>query len=122
MEQILQLVSSSEMFPLWDEFFGYNQVLVVELDRLKTTFKTKWGTFACRTVPFGLINVGNTFHRVMDIAFKGLIGHSMVMYLDHVIFYSKQRVSHPKHLKHIFERCRKYGISLNPKKSIFAFS
>jgi hypothetical protein len=82
----------------------------------------KWGTYAYHRIPFGLINVGATFQREMDIAFKGLIGHSVVIYLDDVTIYSKQRVDHPKHLKKIFERCRKYDISLNPKKSIFVVS
>jgi len=31
----------------------------------------------------------------------------------------KERNAHIEHLKNIFERFRKYGISLNPKKSIF---
>ena len=48
MEQILQMVSGSELFSLLDGFSGYNQVLVAEEDRLKTTFRTKWGTFAYR--------------------------------------------------------------------------
>jgi hypothetical protein len=38
-------------------------------DQLKTTFRTMWGTYAYRKMPFGLINVGATFHREMDIAF-----------------------------------------------------
>jgi hypothetical protein len=58
----------------------------------------------------------------MDITFKGLIGQSVVIYLDDIIVYSKKRAYHPKHLKHIFERCKKYNISLNPKKRIFVFS
>jgi hypothetical protein len=33
--------------------------------------------------------------------------------------YSKNKEEHIKHLTHIFERCRKYGVSLNPKKTIF---
>ena len=33
--------------------------------------------------------------------------------------YSNNREEHIQHLTHIFERCRKYGISLNPKKTIF---
>ena len=61
MEQLLQMVSGSELFSLLDGFFGYNQVLVAEEDRLKTTFRTKWGTFAYRRMPFGLINDGATF-------------------------------------------------------------
>eukprot|EP00253_Pinus_taeda_P032005 PITA_32005 len=53
-----------------DGFSGYNQVLVQLDDQLETKFRTKWGTYAYRKMPFGLINVGATFQRAMDIAFK----------------------------------------------------
>ena len=74
MKQILQTVSRSDMFPLLDGFFCYNQVLVVEPYHLKTTFKTKWGTLSFKHMPFRLINVGAAFQREMDITFHGLIG------------------------------------------------
>ena len=113
------MVSGSELFSLLDGFSIYNQVLVAEEDRLKTTFKTKWGTFAYRRMPFGLINARETFQRAMDIAFRGLIGRSVLVYLDEVTIFSKKREEHDFHLKHIFECCKKYGISLNPKKCVF---
>jgi hypothetical protein len=69
MEQLLHTVSRSDIFSLLDEFSGYNQVLVSEEDHLKTTFRTKWGTFAYKRMPFGLINAGATFHRAMDVEF-----------------------------------------------------
>ena len=71
-------------------------------------------------MPFGLINAGATFQRAMDIAFHGLIGCSVVVYLDNVTIFLKRREEHAFHLKYIFERCRKYGISLNPKKCVLA--
>ena len=95
-------------------------MLVAKEDRLKTTFKTKWGTFAYRRMPFGLINAGATFQRAMDIDFRCLIGCRVVVYLDDVTIFSKKREEHAFHLKQNFERCRKYGISLNPKKCVFA--
>jgi hypothetical protein len=70
-------------------------------------------------MPFGLINAGETFQRDMDVAFWGLIIMCVVVYLDDVNVYSKNREDHIQHLTHIFERCRKYDISLNPKKTIF---
>ena len=99
-----------------DGFSGYNQIMVHPYDRLNTTFRTKWGTYAYQKMPFGLINAGATFQRTMDIAFRGLINSSVVIYLDEITVYSKHRSNHVNHLRHIFERCRKYGISLNPKK------
>jgi hypothetical protein len=35
------------------------------------------------------------------------------------MIYSKNKEDHIHHLSHIFERCRKYGIYLNHKKTIF---
>ena len=99
MEQILQCVSGSEMLSLLDGFSRYNQVLVSNGDQLKTTFNTKWGTYAYRKMPFGLINVGTTFQRAMDIAFQGLINRSVVVYMDDIIVYSYHRRDHIYHLK-----------------------
>ena len=67
-KQILQSVSGSAMLSLLDRFSGYNQVLVEKEDRLKTTFRTKWVTYAYDKMPFELINVGATFQHDMDIA------------------------------------------------------
>ena len=55
----------------------------------------------------------------MDIAFRRLIGHSDVVYLDDITIFLKRREEHAFHLRTIFERCQKYGISLNPKKCVF---
>ena len=99
MEEILQKVARSEMFSLLDGFSGYNQVLVSHADQLLTTFRTKWGTFCFRKMPFGLINAGATFQRAMDIAFRGLINQSVVVYLEDVTIYSKIRSDHLFHLR-----------------------
>src|ERR1700733_11766157 len=120
MEQILQSVAGSELMSFLDGFLGYNQILVHPDDRLKTTFITKWGTYAYQKMPFGLINAGATFQRAMDTAFRGLINRSVVIYLDDITVFSKKRSNHLHDLNQIFQRCKRYGISLNPKKSFFA--
>lgn len=56
----------------------------------------------------------------MDITLKGLINKSMVVYLDDITIYSKNRDDHILHLREIFEQCQQYKILLNPKKSIFS--
>ena len=108
------------MFSLLDGFSGYNQVLVTNSDQLKTSFKTPWGTFSYRRMPFGLINAGATFQRAIDIAFQGLLQSSVVVYLDDITIFTKKWHDHSLALRHVFDRSRKYSISLNPKKSVFA--
>ena len=70
-------------------------------------------------MPFGLMNAGDTFQRAMDIAFSEDIGYFIVIYLDDITVYSKTDEQHLAHLRKVFEKCRKYGLSLNPKKTFF---
>lgn len=105
MEQILQSIVGSELMSFLDGFSGYNQVLIYPDDQLKTTFKTKWGTYAYQKMPFGLINAGATFQIAMDIAFKGLVNRSVVIYLDDINVYSRKCGNHLRYLKQIFECC-----------------
>ena len=103
-----------------DGFSGYNQVLVDPKDQEKTSFITPWGTFMYAKMPFGLMNARATFQRAMDIAFAEEINKFVVIYLDDIIVYSRNENEHVSHLRKIFLKCRKYGISLNPKESNFA--
>ena len=56
----------------------------------------------------------------MDIAFVGENEKFVVIYQDDITVFSKSDEDHMKHLRHIFIKCRKFGLSLNPKKSNFA--
>jgi hypothetical protein len=70
-------------------------------------------------IPFGLMNVGATFQRAMDIDFVEETRRFILIYLDDVTVYSKYDEEKIFHLRHVFEKCRKFGISLNPKKILF---
>jgi len=45
-----------------------------------------------------------------------------VIYLDDMTIFSKTQDDHLTQLQKIFKKCRKYGLSLNPKKSFFAMT
>jgi len=108
MEMLLQQVTGSTLMSMLDKFLGYNQVIVAEDDRPKTTFVTSWGTYAYVRMPFGLKNAGETFHRDMDHDFKYFVGKIMDDYQDDLIVYSKSREIHLIHLRQIFKKCRTY--------------
>ena len=102
-----------------DVFSGYNKVAFHEDDKEKTAFTTPWGTFMYEKMSFGLMNTGATFQRAMDTAFVGERDKFVVIYLDDLTVFSKSDAEHLVHLKQTFEKCRKFGLSLNPKKSHF---
>ncbi|KAH9331380.1 hypothetical protein KI387_003488, partial [Taxus chinensis] len=62
----------------------YNQVVVKESKRLKTTFTNPWGTYVFVRTPFGLMNSSVTFQRAMDVAFAGYINEFIAVYQDDV--------------------------------------
>jgi len=70
-------------------------------------------------MPFGLTNVGETFQRAMDLAFVGNINNFVVIYLDDLTMFPNSNHKH-LNLRKVFDRCSKFGISLNLKKSLFS--
>ena len=56
----------------------------------------------------------------MDKAFLNLMYKFVLVYLDDITIFSKNAIDHFQHLRVIFKRCKEYGISLNPKKSVFS--
>jgi hypothetical protein len=122
MEMLLQHVTDCAVMSMLDVFSEYNQVLVADEYKHKTTFTTPWGTYAYSQIPFGMMNIGATFEICMDHAFKDMIGKIMKDYQDDLTIYSKLREHHLSHLHEVFEQCTLYGISLNPNKCLFLVS
>eukprot|EP00253_Pinus_taeda_P036414 PITA_36414 len=56
----------------------------------------------------------------MDIAIANKKDIFLVVYLDDLTMFSGSDDEHIHHLRIVFQRCRKFGVSLNPKKSLFA--
>ncbi|RDY11094.1 hypothetical protein CR513_04296, partial [Mucuna pruriens] len=96
-------------FSFMDGFSGYNQILMVEEDREKTTFVTLWGTFCYKVMSFRLKNAGATYQRAMEIE----------VYMDDMIEKSKTLEQHIEDLFKLFTRLRKYRLRLNPAKCTF---
>jgi hypothetical protein len=71
-------------------------------------------------VASGKIKLQIEVQRSMDIEFAEEKDKFIVIYLDDITVYSDSDSEHLQHLKQVFEKCRKFGISLNPKKSNFS--
>jgi hypothetical protein len=120
MDHILEKVVGENKISMIDGFSGYNQIVFHEDDKEKTAFTMPWGTFMYDKITFGLMNAGETFQRAMDLAFVGERDNFFVIYLDDLTVFSNSDAEHLKHLRQTFDKCKKYGLSLNPKKSHFS--
>ena len=117
-DAVLDAVAGHEMYSFLDGFSGYNQVLVAQEDREKTTFVTEWGAFASNVMTFGLKNAPATFQRMVQGIFRDYLTSFMRVFLDDFSVFG-EKTEHLAQLRLCLQRCKETRLSLNPTKCVF---
>ena len=117
-DSILDTMAGHKIYSFLDGYSGYHQIKIALEDRVKTTFVTDWGAFVWVVMPFGLKNAPATYQKAVHLAFREYIDVFMKLFLDDFSVYSDTS-THLEKLRKCFEKCREFGISLNPKKNMF---
>ena len=84
---------------------GYWQMPMTTSDREETAFSTPKGLYQFRRMPFGLVNAGASYSRMMRILLEGI---------DDV--HSRTSETHLATLEQVFERVQRAGLTLKPSK------
>ncbi|BFG16937.1 hypothetical protein CerSpe_032110 [Prunus speciosa] len=105
-----------------DAYSGYNQIMMHEDDKAKTSFIIERGTYCYKVMPFGLKNAGATYQRLVNKIFKEQIGKTMEVYMDDMLVKAPKRADHIKNLAEAFSLLRQYRMKLNPSKCTFGVS
>ena len=116
---ILQSMHGAKFFTTLDLESSYWQTSINESDKQKTAFSTQTGHFEFNVMPFGLKNAPAIFSRLMSNVLAGLIGPSVLVYLDDIIIFSENLTDHLEKLKLVFERLQKYNLKLKLRKCQF---
>ena len=112
---LLDKISGATYLTALDLSRGYNQVPMKEGDKGKTAFVNFMGQFQCRFMPFGLVNAGSTFQRVMSAILYDCYEYSF-SYVDDVCIFSSSWEEHLIHLNDVVGRIQKAGMTINPAK------
>jgi hypothetical protein len=104
-DEVLEKVSRKESYSFTDGFSGYHQVRIVEEEKNKTTFITKWGSFSYNVMPFGLNNAPVVFSRIVIAYFREFIHKFIKVYIDDWMVYSLLK-EHVALVCLMFDRCR----------------
>ncbi|GJS50734.1 putative reverse transcriptase domain-containing protein [Tanacetum coccineum] len=72
-----------------------------------TAFRNRYGHFEFQVMPFGLTNVPAVFMDLMNRVCKPYLDKFVIVFIDDILVYSKDKEEHGKHLKIILELLKK---------------
>jgi hypothetical protein len=123
-DTLINNASGNRIISFLDGNAGYNHIFMAEEDASKTAFICPGfiGLFEWVVMTFGLKNAGATYQRVMNLIFHELLGNMVEVYIDDIIVKSAEFSSHIADLRKAFDKMRRYGLKMNPRKSAFGVS
>ena len=86
------------IFSKIDLRLGYNQVRIKDEDIFKTTFRTVYDHYEFVIIPFGLTNSLTTFMCLMNNILSKYLDKFVVVFIEDILIYSKNRQEHDEHL------------------------
>ncbi|GJQ92869.1 putative reverse transcriptase domain-containing protein [Tanacetum coccineum] len=100
-------LQGSSVYSKIDLRLGYHQLQVHEGDIPKTDFRTRYGHYEFQVMPFGLTNAPAVFTDLMNRVCKPYLDKFMIVFIDDILIYSKNKEEHEEHLKLILELLKK---------------
>ncbi|GJV17767.1 putative reverse transcriptase domain-containing protein [Tanacetum coccineum] len=80
---------------------------VREEDIPKTTFRTRYGHYEFQVMPFDLTNAPTAFMDLMNRVYKPYLDKFVIVIIDDILIYLKNKEEHEEHLKLILELLKK---------------
>ncbi|GJS50412.1 putative reverse transcriptase domain-containing protein [Tanacetum coccineum] len=118
-DDLFDQLQGSSIYSKIDLRSGYHQLRVREEDIPKNAFRTRYGHYEFRVMPFGLTNAPAVFMDLMNRVCKPYLDKFVIVFIDDILIYSRNKKEHEEHLKTILELLKKE--ELYPKFSKFEF-
>jgi len=132
-DDLFDKLFGAQYFSCLDAASGFHQILLKDEDKPKTAFRTPFGHYQFRVLPFGLTNAPATFQAVMNNLFnppkfnadgslnpRHELSDFAIVFIDDILIFSKIADDHKRHIETVLSELRKHQLLLKPSKCVWA--
>ena len=105
-EDLFDQLQGAMVFSKIDLRSGYHQLKIKEDDISKSAFRTRYGHYEFLVMPFGLTNAPAAFMDLMNRVFNDYLAKLVIVFIDVILVYSKNKKEHEQHLRVVLQRLR----------------
>ena len=131
-DDLFDKLFGAKYFSCLDAASGFHQILLKDEDKPKTAFRTPFGHYQFRVLPFGLTNAPATFQAVMNNLFnppkynadgsinpKHKLSEFALVFIDDIVIFSKSAADHKLHLEAVLAELRHNNILIKSSKCVW---
>ncbi|GKA48305.1 putative nucleotidyltransferase, ribonuclease H [Tanacetum coccineum] len=106
-DDLFDQLQGSSVYSKIDLRSGYHQLRVKDEDIPKPAFRTRYEHYEFQVMPFGLTNAPTVFMDLMTLVCKPYLDKFVIVFIDDILIYSRNKEEHANHLRIILELLKK---------------
>ena len=118
-DELFSRMTKAKRFTKLDIREAFHRIRMDPRSEDYTTFRTRYGTYKCKVLPFGLCNGPSTYQRYMNDVLMDYLDKFCTAYLDDILIYSDNEEEHTAHVQAVLVRLQEAGLQVDIKKCEF---